>query len=492
VSLRDQPGEALDAVRSGVPGDNPTKVAGSSAPDSALADRSGAGGTGAERTGGGSTVTDPQPSLGRAALRGAGPIALAGLVANLANIGVTLLVARLLTTRGYGAYAQLIAIFFVLSMPGSALLVGVVRRITAWERGGQESRVAGWAFRTRRRALVLVAAWTVLAFVVRRPLADQLSLPGPAGLAETLAAGAFWGVLCVDRGLLQARHAYRSLAANLLVEGLFRGGLTVLLVGVGFGVGGAATAVLISVVLAELHALLTLRRRTVPGDAAEPVHEPEPNVTGVDRSRERRSLAADVGTALAALALLALLQNLDVVVLGREEPGNAGSYAAISVACKALVLAAFVLAGFLLPEAAARRQLGQHALHQLGVTLTILAVPAVVLLGVGFGAPRTVLSVAFGERLTAAAPAFGLLAAAMTCLAATVLFSHYLLAVGRTVVVPLLVLGTAGTGVLLVQADGDPVSTARADLLGQVVVMVLTGLLVLHAALRSPDKGRSG
>jgi O-antigen/teichoic acid export membrane protein len=444
--------------------------------------------------GAGTAPPEPAPSLGRAALRGAGPIALAGLTANLANIGVTLLVARLLSTRGYGAYAQLIAIFFVLSMPGSALLVGVVRRITAWERTGQAFRVAGWAFRTRRRALVVVTGWTVLAVVVRGPLARELSLPGPGGLAETLAAGAFWGVLCVDRGLLQARHAYRALAGNLLVEGLFRGGLTVLLVGLGFGVAGAATAVLISVVLAEVHALITLRQRTRPGDAAEPVHDlaaggPRP-VSEADKARERRSLAADVGTALAALALLALLQNLDVVVLGRQAPGNAGAYAAISVACKALVLAAFVLAGFLLPEAAARRQLGQHALHQLGVTLSILAVPAVALLALGFGAPHQVLAIAFGDRLTAAAPAFGMLAAAMTCLAATVLLSHYLLAVGRTLVVPLLALGAAGTGVLLARADGDLVATARADLLGQVVVMVLAGLLVLHAALRAPEKGR--
>lgn len=432
----------------------------------------------------------PAGGIGARALRGAGPIALAGLTANLANIGVTLLVARLLTTRGYGAYAQLIAIFFVLSMPGSALLVGVVRRITAWERGGQAARVAGWAFRTRRRALTVVAAWAVFAVAIRGPLADQLGLTSPAGLSETLIAGAFWGVLCVDRGLLQARHAYRSLAANLLVEGLIRGALTVGLVGIGLGVGGAATAVLISVVLAELHALYTLRRSTAPGDAAEPIVEPEPEVTGAAKSRERRSLAADVGTALAALALLALLQNLDVVVLGREEPANTGFYAAISVACKALVLAAFVLAGFLLPEAAARRHLGQHALRQLGVTLSILAVPAAALLGLAFVAPRTVLSIAFGERLTAAAPAFGMLAAAMTFLAATVLFSHYLLAVGSTVVVPVLAVGALGTGILLVRAGGDPSATARAELLGQAVVMVVAGALVLRTALRRTSAAR--
>jgi hypothetical protein len=107
-----------------------------------------------------------------------------------------------------------------------------------------------------------------------------------------------------------------------------------------------------------------------------------------------------------------------------------------------------------------------------------------VLIALAFAAPHTVLSIAFGERLTAAAPAFGLLALAMTCLAATVLLSHYLLAVGRTVVVPLLVVGALGTGILLVRAGGDPTATARADLLGQSLVMVVAGALVLHTAFR--------
>ena len=117
------------------------------------------------------------------------------------------------------------------------------------------------------------------------------------------------------------------------------------------------------------------------------------------------SLAADVGTALIALGLIGLLQNLDVLVLGRQAPGNSGAYAAISVASKALVFGAIVLTGYLLPEVASRRQLGQHALHQLGGTLALLAVPAGILILLGAIAPHTVLKIAFGERLTGAASA---------------------------------------------------------------------------------------
>src|SRR5512143_425863 len=73
------------------------------------------------------------PGRTREAVRGATPLALAGLVA--------LVVARALPTRAYGALAQLLAVFFVVSMPGNALLVGVVRRVTAWRRADRADRV---------------------------------------------------------------------------------------------------------------------------------------------------------------------------------------------------------------------------------------------------------------------------------------------------------------------------------------------------------------
>ena len=454
----------------------------------------------------GAVVADARPAAGaatagpamvsaaRAAVRGATPIALAGLIANVANIGVTLLIARLLSTRGYGALNQLVAVFFVLSITGSALLVGIVRRVTLWEQTGHRARVASWASRTRRRALVVFAVWSVVAIAVSGPFSRELSIPGSASLAVTLVAGAAWGLLCLERGLLQARHAYRPLGVNLLVEGLSRCALTLVLVGVGFGVTGAAAAILLSVLLGDLHALVAekgvLRRR--PPTVAAGLAPPDPAGAAVpltvDQVREqRRTLGVDLLSALTALGLLAVLQNFDVVLLGRAKPWNAGSYAPISVACKPLVLAAFVLAGFLLPEAASRRHAGQHALNQLSVVLAVVAAPASLLVAVSLAAPTQLLRLAFGARLTDAAPAFVYLALAMTLLAATVLFTHYLLAAARRLVLPVLAVGAGLTVALLAVADGGLVSTARADLLGQAVVALATGALVLHTALHAQN-----
>jgi O-antigen/teichoic acid export membrane protein len=432
--------------------------------------------------------TAPAPAATRTALRGAGPLALAGLAANVANVGVTLAIARLLTTREYGALAQLIALFFVLSIPGSALLVGVVRRVTGWRRAGLGHRVAPWAARVHRRGLLVIVGFAAVTYALRPLLADTLGLPDAAGLPEVLVSGAAWGLLCVDRGLLQAGHRYGALARNLAVEGLSRSLLTVTLVAAGRGVWGATLALLVSVTLADLHARRALRpelgRPDPPADAAAgptPFADPPadaPYPAGPDQQTRRR-LAADVAVALGALALLGVLQNLDVVLLGALEPANAGAYAAISVACKPLVLAALVLAGFLLPEAASRRHAGGHALHQLGVVVAILAVPAGALLLATLLAPRRLLAIAFGDRLTAAAPAFAELAAAMTCLGLTVLFAHYLLAVGRRLVLVPLGGGTAATVLLVAMAGGDPVATARANLAGQAALAVICGASVL-------------
>ncbi len=82
-----------------------------------------------------------------------------------------------------------------------------------------------------------------------------------------------------------------------------------------------------------------------------------------------------MSAAFVGLALLGVLQNVDVILLGRLDPHNVGPYAAISVASKALVFGALALGAYLLPEATIRWNEGGHAVRQLGVTLIFLAVP---------------------------------------------------------------------------------------------------------------------
>ena len=463
--------------------------------------RPGGAATAGAGAGGARGAVGGAPTTG-GAVKEATPLALAGLVANAANVLVTLVIARALSTRGYGTLAQLIALFFVLSMPGSALLVGIVQRVTHWRAAGRRHLIPGWTSRVRRVAFGITAATFVVAVLVATPLADALSVPSRAGLVVVLTAGAAWGLLCIDRGLLQAARAYNALAVNLLLESGLRSLLTVLLVVVGLGAAGAIGALLAGIVGADLHARWAYARHArrteaagpevadVPEVAAGPAMPPgvafppvDETAAGGRRVRPARRLRTDVGLALATLGMLGLLQNLDVVVLGRARPEAAGTYAAISVASKALVFAALVLSSFLLPEAATRKAAGQHALRQLSGTLAVLAVPCGLLLVLAAVAPETLLRIAFGPRYVSAASALLPLALAMTCLGATVLFVHYLLGAGHRRAVLALGVGVVVALPTLNAAHGAPTATALTDLAVQAVLAAVTGGLVLQAAL---------
>ncbi|HTT86929.1 MAG TPA: oligosaccharide flippase family protein, partial [Acidimicrobiales bacterium] len=189
-------------------------------------------------------------------LRRVFPIVGAGALAGVASLLTTVFVARLLPSRGYGAFIVLLGLFLVLSMPGSALLVAVVRRIAAWESEDHAPRVRGWVVRVHRVGTLAVVLLAFVVWVVRDPIVRAFSLPGPGAVVEIVSAAGVWVLVSIDRGLLQARQDYRDLSVNLVVEALFRTAATVGLAAV-WGVTGAALGVLLGELVTAVHARIT-------------------------------------------------------------------------------------------------------------------------------------------------------------------------------------------------------------------------------------------
>ena len=430
----------------------------------------------------------------------AGPLAVAGIAANAGSVVVTVVLARLLVARGYGALNQLTGLFFVVSTPGSAVLVAVVRKVASWR--GDPAGAHPWAAVLRRRALVALLAVAAGAVAVGPFVSPALGRHDQVGVDCIVVAGATWVFLCVDRGILQAHRAYRTLAGNLLTEGVLRTALMLAAGAVGLGVAGVAAGVLVAEVATAAQARRMAERTWLrsgvtppavgtagltPGAAVTPVVAPAgAAATGVPASLRDRSAPRDLAAAVLALAAVAVLQNVDVIVMGREGPRAAGAYAAISVSSKAIVFLAVVVAGYLLPEAAIRWRAGAHALRQLGVTLTLLAGPAAALVAVAALVPRRFLSVFFSARYVAAAGAFLPLALAMTCLSLVVVVTMYLLAVGDRWIVVLLVLGAATAAGATAAAHGVPGATAGADLAVEAALVVAGGAEMVRVHRRRP------
>ncbi len=431
----------------------------------------------------------------RAGLLQAGPLAAAGVLANGANVIVTVAVARILSPHSYGALNQLTGLFLILSMPGSAVVVAVVRRVTMWSDSGSEHLVRRWAGRVHRQGSLALVAWAVFVFATRHWIAVLLGQRSGIGIAAILTAAGFFVLLSLDRGLLQARRAYRPLAGNLLVEGGTRTVAVLALVGAGKGSSGAAVGILIAEMVTAAQARFVAVRAwstdadAVAGGGAQSrtrlagwvaAVRPDP-VLGGSRP-ERHRVVMDLLFASLSLSMVAVLQNVDVLVVGRDDSVHSGAYAAVSVTSKAIVFGAVVLGGYLLPEAAIRWRQGGHALRQLAVVLVLLSVPAALLLAVALGAPHLLLVEVFHHAYASAADALAPLVGAMILLSISVVLTMYLLAIGRRWVAGVLAAGGLALAIAVNLVHGRPHATAVVDLAVQAVVMIviLIGFTAIH------------
>lgn len=425
----------------------------------------------------------------RAGLLQAGPLAAAGVLANGAGVILTVALARLLTPHSYGVLNQLTGLYLILSMPGSAVVVAVVRRVTMWHEDGTGHLVRRWAGRVHRQCTLIVLVWAAIVFTSRHAVAVLLNQQSGVGIAAILTAAAFFVLLSLDRGLLQAHRAYRPLAANLLVEMSIRVVAVVVLVAAGYGPSGAAVGILIGEVAAAAHARWASVRAWSGGraprllDAGSWVAAVRPDrVLGNGQRSVRRTVVLDLVVASVSLSMVAVLQNIDVLVVGRDNPGHSGAYAAVSVTSKAIVFGAIVLGGYLLPEAAIRWRQGGHALRQLAVVLVLLAIPSVLLLAVAVVAPEQILQLVFHHAYTSAADALAPLVLAMILLSVSVVLIMYLLAVGQRWVAIALVGGAVVLTLAVLSVHGAPRATAFVDLAVQagVLLVVMCGFAIVH------------
>ena len=157
-----------------------------------------------------------------------------------------------------------------------------------------------------------------------------------------------------------------------------------------------------------------------------PARGPRERVPARFRVFGREALAPAI-----ALALIAVLQNIDVIVIRHQvDEDAAGAYAAAAVAAKIVVWTAVGVGLYVIPGAAARAVEGHDPrpvlLRAFGV-VALVAAPALALMLL---VPETIMRIGFGAEYEAGAAALPLLGLAMTTLAMTYLAVNFLLAVG--------------------------------------------------------------
>ncbi|WP_028066350.1 glycosyltransferase [Solirubrobacter soli] len=363
--------------------------------------------------------------LGRSETLKAAGMASATMANNALALVFTVLFARLLGATDYGSLAALVSTFVILSVPGSAVQVAVAREI-ALGRLGEGPRLAATLATWRKRLLLVGVAVTACAVLLREPIADLISVPEQWAAAAAAPTAVLWLLLSLERGALQGAHTYKPVAWSIVLEAAGRLAFGLLLVGVGMGVTGAYFGTPLSLAATAFGLWWISRARLgtpAPGAAA----------------RRLRDLVGGAWPAVVGLFLVALLQNVDVILVKRQIGGDAaGAYAAAAVAAKAVVWVAIGIGLYLLPEATRAARHGQDPRPVLARALGVVAAVAVPMLIVYGLFPSTVLRLAFGSEAVVASDALFVLGCAMTLLAVGYLGVQYMLALGRVAFLPAL------------------------------------------------------
>jgi O-antigen/teichoic acid export membrane protein len=411
-------------------------------------------------------LADARERVGSSDTMRAAELAVAMVVTNAVALALTLVFGRILGTAGYGEVAALISAFLILAPLGQAMQLATARAGVNGELGvggGLRATLQGW---TRELVLLALAA-TVVGVLLRVPIARLINVDAVWAAAALLPTGIAWLLLSIQRGALQAVGAYREVGVSMVAEQAGR-----LVFGVALALPGlGATGAFLGTPLAMLATSIWLDR-DLRGRLGAAVG------TG---ARHLRTHARRAATAIVGLALLASLQNIDVIVAKhRLGPDSAGAYAAAAVAAKVVVWVAVGVAFWVVPEATRRAAEGLRSRGVLLRGLALLAVAALPALAIYAFAPELLLRLGFGPKFAVGGDALLLLGVAMTILAGVFLATQYLLALNRWKFLPALAVVALAEPFVLALPPATRPALASVVLLVQLAAAAVVGVAVLR------------
>ena len=390
---------------------------------------------------------------------------------NVIALGSVIVFSRLLSD--YGSLAALVSYFLILAVVGYAMQLATAREAVLGHLGvgaGLAATIRNWT----KWLLVFTAVMTVVSILFRHPIAEAVGVKQQWGAALGIPAGCLYLLLCILRGVLQGLGDYRSVGISLIGEQAARLVIGGVLAAVGLGVTGAYIGTPLSFVAMMFYCAVPLRRRL---GTAEPGRRPAVPLWAHVRS---------AWAAIAALAIIAVLQNIDIIAAKHRFSSDlASSYSATAVAAKVLIWVAMGAGFYLVPEVSRRHSAGEDGRPVLAKALAIVAVAAVPCLLIYGLVPHLLIKAAFGSKRLEAVDALFILGVAFTVLAATYLAVQYMLALKRILFLLPLGLVAVAEPILLLQASEKPVGFATVVLAVQIV-----GALIAFAMALRPDKTR--
>jgi O-antigen/teichoic acid export membrane protein len=266
---------------------------------------------------------------------------------------------RLLGRDDYGALAALLGLLTVVLLPTGAVQLAVSREVSRRLALGDGEGADAFARATLRLGLIATAPLVAVALLLVVPIREVLNIDSSGAVALAVCGLAVALAFPIATGVLQGYERFHAIAALFILPFALRLTLLAVVASAGYRLGGAVFAAAAAGVVSAAVAIGLLRQPIRHGArAARPALRP---------------FLRYLWPVVVGLIGIAVLTNVDLLVVKARFSDDAGEYAAASAFARvAFFLPATILA-VLFPRTAARQARGEDTADILGRSLLVTA-----------------------------------------------------------------------------------------------------------------------
>jgi O-antigen/teichoic acid export membrane protein len=292
------------------------------------------------------------------------------------NLAYNIAIARFLGPQGFGHATAVYTILTLISAVTLSFQI-ISAKVVAQQSSPEGKGAAYRGFHQSAWGCGILVALLLLLF--QRSIASYLNLPGSTLVALLAVAAAFYVPLGCRRGYIQGTYGFRSLATNLVVEGVVRLGGSLLMILLGFGVEGVIAANSAAVAVAYLAAVPKLAI-----EIKNPLHF--------------LYALRETCQAMVFFSGQVLINNCDIVLVEHFFPAKeAGLYAAVAMVGRVIFSFSSAVVNSMFPLVAGTRDEERRNFRVISTSLLlVLGIGAILVLGLGV-APSGVWTTFFGS-----------------------------------------------------------------------------------------------
>ncbi|KKQ86609.1 MAG: Polysaccharide biosynthesis protein [Berkelbacteria bacterium GW2011_GWA2_38_9] len=387
-----------------------------------------------------------------------GIVIIAGtLIGSVANYAYNTLTGRFLGPENYGIFTSLMSLLAIVSVPMMAIQTVSAKFSSKFLAENRLGKVRALVSSLHRRLWPIGVAAALMIMILSGFVGRYLHIPSlvPIFILAIIFIVAF--LVPITRGVIQGMQKFFQLSINTSLDALFRLGIGMALIALGFKVNGAVGGVVAGTVLAYLFSFLPIRN--ILKHSSEPFDK-------------KKIMEYSWPTVVVILCLTALV-NADIIMAKHYlPPVEAGHYAALSTIAKIIFYFSGPIVSVMFPMISDLYSKGERHYHLLITTLIGVFGASMAILVFFTLAPQFTIKMLYGQQFISVwhfLPSMGLV---MVLYGLVNVMANYFLSINKMKFVPFLVFFTVLEVILLSFFNSSISVFIIISMLSQIVLLI--------------------